>query len=97
MAVIMILPFFREEFDGSCQSLACLYRLLKSLIGQLHIEQISFPAQLCRRMSVGIRYQLIAVQRGKAPVHGRIRGKPRFHGMNIRCQVFIAFLYRVKP
>ena len=92
----MIFAFLREEFYGSFQSLALLDSPVKTLVGQVDIQKIGFPAKLCRGMGIGIGDKPKAIQGGDTPVHGRIGGQACFQRMDLGAEISEAFLHRVK-
>ena len=96
VAVKMILPFLREKFQRSGKPLSCVHSLRDSGIGQLRLKQRGLPPQLRRGVGVRIGNQKVGIQRGNPPVHGRIRGKPRFQRMDVRRQIPEAFLDGIK-
>ena len=94
--VKMVFPFLREKFYGSCQSFSLLYCPCQPFIGQLYVEEIRLPPQLCRGMGIRIRNQMKTIQCAHPPVHGRVGRKPRLQGMNMRRQILKAFFDGVK-
>lgn len=60
------------------------------------MENIGLPRQIGRRMGIGIGNQCIAVQGGKAPVHGRVGGEAGFQRVDFAGKIFKAFLQRIK-
>ena len=92
----MILAFFREELYGSVKPPACLDSPGQSFIGHGAVQEICLSSQFCRRMSIRIGDQLIPVESGYPPVHRRIRGQSRLHGMDIGRQILKTFLYCIK-
>ena len=89
--VQVVLPLLREKLEGPHESASLLERAAKPFISHLDVEQIRLPPQLGRGMRIGIRDQVVAVERRKPPVHRRVGGKPRFERMNVRGQVLKAF------
>ena len=96
VAVQMVLALLREKLDRPLEALAGLQRVFQLSIGCAAGKQIGFPAQLLRRMRVGIGYQQIRVQLGHSAVHGRVRRKPRLQRVNAAGHVAVAFLQRGK-
>ena len=92
----MVFSLLGEKFNGPLQALSLLDGVVKPLIGAVYIQQVGLPAQLGRGMGVRIGNELQAVQGGQHPIHGRIRGKPRLHRMDVRGQFLKAFLQGIK-
>ena len=96
MPVHMIFPFLGIKLNGSAQAVSRLDSLLQALPGRLPIKEGGLPSQLRRRVGVGAGYQLKIIQHGQPPVHGRIRGKPRLHRVDIQGQIPKTFFHRIK-
>jgi hypothetical protein len=96
MAVKMVLSFFGKELDGPPISVAGLKRLAHGEVIELRVKHAALAAQFGRRVGVGIGHQRVSIQIGKSPVHRWIRGQARFYRKDLRGQIAVALLHRVK-
>ena len=92
----MILSLFREKLDRSAETLPRFERAFERGIGQFRIEKIALPAELGRRMGVGIGNHSVMVELRHPPIHQGIGRKPRFQSANLRGQIPETFLQRVE-
>ena len=96
MTVQMVLAFFREKLHGAAVTLAGFQGVAYGKVVQVSGKRAGFPAQFFRRVGVRIGYQPEAVQRRHPPVHRRVRGQAGFDGKDVRRQVPVAQVDRVK-
>ena len=73
MAVQVILAFIREKLNGAGKTLAGAQSRSHGRKREPSGKEIGLPADLLRRMGVGVGDQGEAVQRAQPPIHGRIR------------------------
>ena len=97
VAIQMVFSFFRKKFNGARKSFPRLDGLAKRCVGKRSCDAVGLPAELCRRVCIRIGNEREAVKRADAPVHGRIRGKAGFKGMDFAHKVFKAFLNGIEP
>jgi hypothetical protein len=92
MPVHVILAFLGEELDRSDIAFTALQRPSDREIIGCAGKARRFAAEFAGRMRVGIGGETEAVERGNAPVHGRIGRQAGFDGEDVRGEVAIAFL-----
>ncbi len=96
VAVQMVLSLLWVKFHRAGQSLPGLQSPAQGGIGGRDVQQIGLPPQLGGGMGVRMGDQLIPVQGGEPPIHGRIRGEPCLQGVDVPAQVAKAGLQAVK-
>ena len=96
VAVQMVLALFGKELQGPAVTLARLQCPAQGEIIHRGVEDAYLPAQLLRRVGVGIGHQPETVQGRHPPVHRRVRRKARLHREDVRRQVPIAVVHGVE-
>ncbi len=97
--VAVVFPFLGEKLEGAVKfpGIEVLERPRQMGIGKDGIKEVGFPREIGRGMRVGVGDQRKPFQRGKAPIHGRVRGQPGLQRMDMARQILKAFGDIVKP
>ena len=98
MSVVVVFAFFGIELQGAqkARGVAVFERSVDARIRALRIKARGFAGQFLRRVRVGIGYDRIAVEGRQSPVHRRVRGQAGLDREDVRQQILVAFLQRVK-
>ena len=96
VAVQVVLPLFGEKLQGTQQALAGAQGPAEAVVIGVDVKQIRFTAQFGGRVGVRVGHQLVAVQGGEPPVHGRVGGQAGLQGVDLPGQVPKAVLQAVK-
>ena len=98
VTVVVVFSLFRKEFHGAEKPvrIARPQGRGQGLIGEFGIEEIGLTSQFLGRVGIGVGDDGEAIEKTAAPVHGRIAGEARFHGVDVLGQVTVALVNRVK-
>ena len=96
MAVQVVLALLGEELHRAQEPLPRADSPDELRVADAGVQKVRLPPQLGGGVGVGVGEQGEPVQTGEPPVHGRVRGETRLHGVDLPREVVKALLHRVE-